>query len=131
MIVLVCGGRDYRDKECLFKQLSYFHVHANITFLINGGASGADTLSTLWALDNQIPFKEFKAKWKDLEAPGAVIKHGRFGPYNAMAGFDRNQKMIDEGEPEYAIAFPGGDGTADMIERIKEAWIDLLEISET
>ncbi len=47
MIVLVCGGRDYRNKDLLFQKLSDFHLHATITLLINGGATGADTLSTM------------------------------------------------------------------------------------
>ena len=38
--------------------------------------------------------------------------------------------MIDIGKPEFVIAFPGGNGTADMVEKAKEANIKVLEISE-
>lgn len=132
MIVLVCGGRYYKDKTCLFIELFSFHYNTScITLLINGGATGADTLSTMWAFQNKIPFREFAAKWTDLEAPGAVIRNGRFGYYNTRAGFDRNQEMIDVGKPEFVIAFPGGNGTADMVKRARKAGLTPLEISET
>ncbi len=131
MIVLVCGGRDYRNKEELFSQLYTYHYNCTIiTLLINGGVPGADTLSTMWAHENNIPFKEFHPDWRNLEALGAVIKQGRFELYNAMAGFDRNQKMIDEGKPKLVMAFPGGRGTADMVSRARKACIAVLEILE-
>ena len=35
--------------------------------------------------------------------------------------------MIGEALPELVIAFPGGDGTADMVERAKAAGIEIIE----
>ena len=102
--------------------------NTQITFLINGGASGADTLSTLWALENQVSFREYRAEWNDLDAPNARIKYTWGKPYNANAGFDRNQKMLDEGKPDVVVAFPGGSGTADMVKRAKEAGVEVIEI---
>lgn len=57
---------------------------------------------------------------------GGRDRRGR--PYNAKAGPDRNQRMIDEGRPGLVIAFPGGDGTADMIHRAQEAGIEVVRI---
>jgi hypothetical protein len=40
-----------------------------------------------------------------------IADWNRLGP---GAGHIRNQRMIDEGKPDAAVAFPGGTGTADM-----------------
>lgn len=57
---------------------------------------------------------------------GGRDRRGR--PYNAKAGPDRNQRMIDEGRPDLVVAFPGGRGTADMIRRATEAGIEVFRI---
>jgi hypothetical protein len=47
--VLVCGSRDYTDKETLWAALDEFHTSiARITVLIEGEAPGADTLAKEW-----------------------------------------------------------------------------------
>ena len=40
----------------------------------------------------------------------------------------RNQEMIDEGQPGFVIAFPGGRGTADMKRRAKKAGLPVREV---
>ena len=126
MRVLVCGGRHYADEKKLFETLSRINITERITCIINGGAPGADFLSTLWAIRNKTASKSIPAKWKDLEVEGAVIKTGRFGDYNCMAGFTRNQKMIDEEKIDLVVAFPGGMGTADMVNRAREANVHVV-----
>jgi len=41
----------------------------------------------------------------------------------------RNQKMLDDNKVDLVVAFPGGKGTADMVERAKKANIEVREIS--
>ena len=41
----------------------------------------------------------------------------------------RNQWMISNGAPDLVVAFPGGIGTANMIETAKAARIEVLEIA--
>jgi hypothetical protein len=107
MVVLVCGGRDFSNRKLLVRVLNSL---GNITMIINGGANGADKLSSWWAKKRGVPFKEFPADWK---------KHGR------AAGPIRNQEMLDSNFTGHnismVIAFPGGKGTADMIRRAKRA----------
>jgi hypothetical protein len=62
--------------------------------------------------------KVFAPKWDDIEAKGAVIKHRRGRPYNALAGFWRNQEMAEYAEQ--AVIFPGGRGTNDMFNRARK-----------
>ena len=42
MKVLVCGGRDYADRDHLNNTLDYLHQQHNFTLLIQGAARGAD-----------------------------------------------------------------------------------------
>lgn len=60
----------------------------------------------------------------------AVIRYRNGDPYNAAAGASRNQKMLDLYQPQWAMAFPGGKGTADMVRRIEAAKIPLWKVSE-
>lgn len=111
--VLVCGGRDYQDRERLFVVLDEHHARQPITVLIEGGADGADRFASMWAFEHEIDSDTFFAKWK---------VHGR------AAGPIRNQRMIDEGRPDVVIAFPGGRGTADMMKRARAAGVEVIEV---
>lgn len=136
--VLVFGGRNFghdngrnanwqREQEQVFKALAELHARRVISCVITGGATGADACARAWALRHGVPSEEYRADWKDLTAPGALVRHGRFGPYNAMAGPQRNQRMIDEGKPHCGVAFPGGRGTEDMRSRLDAAGIPVWE----
>jgi hypothetical protein len=104
MRLLVCGGRDFENKEGLRAVLK----GKDITCLISGGAKGADYLAEQYAIDEGIETDIYPANWK---------KHRR------SAGPIRNRQMIEEGKPDEAIAFPGGRGTEDMIRQLKKAGI--------
>lgn len=101
MIVLVCGGRDYDDKETLGLYLDFINkTHGEITKIIHGNANGADSLSQDWAMRHGIEFVKFLADWKT---------HGK------SAGHIRNKQMLYEGKPDLVVAFPGGVGTDSMV----------------
>lgn len=106
MIVLVCGGHTYRNKNAVNRALDRLHAKRGITAIIQGAADGADRYAAEWGWDHKIPVGSFPADWKT---------HGR------KAGPIRNQRMLDEGKPDGVVAFPGGRGTADMIERAEMA----------
>ena len=57
-----------------------------------------------WAVCNWSKIEEFPANW---------AKHGN------MAGPIRNQAMLVKGKPDLVLAFPGGRGTADMVNRAR------------
>lgn len=123
--ILVCGGRDFADKGRVERFLNTV-VYLEPVVIIQGGA---DALAASWARTNKACPHEpetFKADWKNVERPGALIKHGRYGPYDALAGFVRNQRMIDEGRPDLVVAFPGGSGTADMVKRAHVAGVRVV-----
>lgn len=111
--VLVCGGRNYANRDMLFSILNYAHAANPIKLLIHGGASGADDLAGEWARYVGVPWRAFPAAWKS---------EGK------SAGPKRNQKMIDEGKPDMVIAFPGGAGTADMVSRAEQADVPVAKV---
>ena len=48
MRVLVCGGRNYVDRQALYHALDELHRLRKFELLIVGGARGADTLAEEW-----------------------------------------------------------------------------------
>lgn len=104
--LLVCGGRDFRNRDAVHQALSAVRAKHGIASIIQGGADGADRLAAEWGWDNGIPVGTFNADWK---------KHGR------KAGPIRNRQMLEEGRPDAVVAFPGGAGTADMIRQAEAA----------
>ncbi len=105
MRVLVCGGRDYRNVSAVRHALEVLHAKRGIVLVIEGGATGADTLAREWAQRRGVEVMTFAADWQAGRRAGPI----------------RNQRMIDEGKPDGVIAFPGGRGTADMIRRAEAA----------
>lgn len=114
MRVLVCGGRKFADKRMLDAALSAIHQERRITLLIQGEAPGADSLAAEWARDHGVAVAGFEANW-------SLLRH--------RAGFARNQKMLDIGKPDLVVAFPGGNGTADMVRRATLARVEVVPIA--
>jgi hypothetical protein len=115
MRVLVFGGRDYWKKGKVFRTLDDVHRETPVTKLIEGGATGADRCGRYWAQSKGVQIETYEADWDDMQAEIVVPRKNKFGKwYNAAAGNLRNVKMLKESEPDMAIEFPGGPGTADM-----------------
>ena len=108
MRLLVCGGRDYRNRPLLFDTLDS-RIGA-IHLIISGGASGADDLATEWARARCVPYMVFPANWEK---------------YGNRAGPMRNLQMLMEGKPDFVLAFPGGKGTANMVRLAQEAKVEV------
>lgn len=98
--VLVCGGRKFAERELAFAVLTQLHRDEPIECIIHGDQTGADTIAKEWALERGIPHRPFPAEWRR---------------YGNAAGPIRNRQMITRGKPDLVIAFPGGEGTADMV----------------
>jgi len=114
MRIVVTGGRDFTDAVVINRALDAVHAKHVITELVHGDCpTGADKLSDLWAISKGVKVRKFPADWRKL---------GR------RAGPIRNQQMIDEGKPDAAVAFPGGDGTADMVIRCKTAKLPMWKV---
>jgi len=111
--VLVCGGRGYRDWPQLSGELDRLHAERDFAEVIHGAAPGADTLADTWARSRGIVSRQFIALWQT---------EGK------AAGPRRNQRMLDEGQPDLVVAFSGGKGTDDMVRRAKAAGVEVVEV---
>ena len=132
MKALVCGGRDYHDFRKAVTILDKLRVKYRITHIIAGEAKGADAIAKNWAKLRGLKYDGYHADWDNLDHPQARIKINRWGKeYNANAGPIRNQQMLDEGQPDIVIAFPGGAGTADMKRRSKKANLEVIEVDSS
>jgi len=120
MRLLVCGGRDFKDAPWLNAVLD--HLRAKLydrglvlTAIIHGDARGADRLAKQWAESRGVPHRPFPAKW---------TKYGK------AAGSIRNQQMLDEGKPDAVLAFDGGSGTQDMVDRARKAGLKVTQVTK-
>ncbi len=108
--VIIAGSRltSIRDEaiDCAF-----MHLHMGpIAAILEGGAPGVDCSARIWAEANGIPVETFKPDW-DL---------GR------MAGPIRNHAMAMAAT--HLLAFPGGRGTQDMINRARNQRLTILQV---
>lgn len=111
--ILVCGGRDYSDKSTVFATLDAVSRGKPVT-LIEGGATGADTLAREW--------RRSTGRGETITVKADWTRHGR------AAGPIRNQRMIDLYKPDIVIAFPGGRGTSDMMRRAEAARVTTIRV---
>lgn len=112
--ILVCGGRDFSDKNYVYHILDGARIYFDSKFcIIEGGANGADSLARDWAFDRGVACIEVRAHW---------------GHYGKRAGTIRNQWMLDFCRPDLVIAFEGGPGTADMKRSARMAGVAVYEI---
>lgn len=130
MRVIIAGGRDYRMDALDWRRLDALHAadpeHLGchgaplgpITVVYEGEAKGADIGGREWARSRRIPFVPFPANW---------TLHGK------TAGPIRNAEMLDGcmpgmGAAELVAVFPGGSGTADMVEQAQMREVPVLDL---
>ena len=113
MKLLIAGPRDREVSNSTFDYALRSIAARYPSLLINGGATGVDRSAVLWALRKGITIQPFPAKW-DI---------GR------RAGPERNQRMIDQGQPDLVFIFWDRvtDGSKDMRDRSIQAGMDTFE----
>lgn len=130
MRVLVCGDRNWKDRDMIFATLDAYHALANIDEIIEGCATGADEFAGDhiplpwrrfhggWAWANGIPARHFPADWDNL---------------GKRAGPIRNSQMLVEGNPEIVFAFHDdlfhSKGTGDMVKKAEKAGVTVVKIT--
>lgn len=116
MRLLVSGGRFYSSKRYAWRCLDAIHTAYEISLVIHGCVTGADTIADHWAIERLVPTLRFPVKEENWE---------RIGP---RAGVLRNQRMIDLGKPDFGLLFPGNNGTANMKARLVASGIKFYEV---
>lgn len=117
MRILVTGGRDYSDQARLFAELDAIHAKRAITVIVQGECHtkiNADKLAKLWAHTRGVCCIGVAANWSF---------------YNKAAGPIRNGWMLEHCAPiDAVIAFPGGDGTANMVSQASNVGIYIHKV---
>jgi len=112
MRLLISGYRYFRDYDTIEKEIKkVLDSKPNEShIIIHGNCSGVDTTADEIAKANELQRLVFFADWNQ---------------YGKAAGPIRNQQMIDEGKPDYAIIFlsPQSRGTLDMKNRLDKCKI--------
>lgn len=111
MKMVIAGGRDFigshRDLDIVIMAVKKY----GITEIVSGKQKGADHFGEYCADMCGLPVKPFLPHWNDLSEP-CILKYRKAGPYNALAGPNRNNKMAEY--TDYVFLFSGGKGTASM-----------------
>lgn len=111
--LLVCGDRDWKDRDYIFARLDEMQPLYGFSEMIEGCARGADRIGEEWATERGIPLRHFPANWD---------KWGK------LAGIIRNTEMLTMGEPEMVVAFhtalQQSKGTKHMVTISKRAGVN-------
>lgn len=122
MKVLVCGGRDYNDWESVRIVLDALHCAPKnfIEVVMHGDARGADRLGQRWAHENGVTELAFPANWKRYKNAAGTLRNTDMANY-----------MADEPEAWVCVAFPGGNGTADMVRKAAAVKVNVMRVGKT
>lgn len=132
----ITGGRTFDDEQRIRDAFWFWGRFYDDVRLMHGDAPGADRLAAKVATDLGWPVKAFPADWTGPCDPQFCtenhrqVRNGR--DYCPAAGVRRNAHMVSllekwaRSHEVTVCAFPGGSGTADMIERCEAA---LLPVS--
>jgi hypothetical protein len=107
--LVISGCRDYNNYTQLSSEIDSFLQHNAVGYsviIVSGGADGADALGEKYAREHGLKIERFHANWE---------------VYGSSAGPIRNKQMAEAADA--AIVFWDGksSGTADMIQRAKNA----------
>ena len=115
MILIVTGGRDYKNEQLVRRVLKTMDPR----IVLFGDATGADKFAENWVKANDVEYRRFEALWNR---------------YGFRAGPIRNTKMIDYAlglEPwPVVVAFAGGKGTANCVSQAKDMGLIVLMVEE-
>ena len=111
MRLLVCGDRDWTDKEAIYNEIVFLAPDV----IIEGGARGADSMARDIAILYDITLVSFPADWPK---------------YGKAAGPIRNQQMLELGKPDLVLAFhddlDNSKGTKDMVNRARKSGVEVI-----
>lgn len=95
--IAVVGGRDFSDYEYMKHILDAYHTKHGISWIVSGGAPGADKMAERYAKDTQIfGFSVYIAQWNK---------------YGTRAGSRRNLLIAETCDALIAFPTPSSKGT--------------------
>lgn len=132
MRVLVCGSREWDDWQVVHSVLNGFYADAACEWLtvdatpfvvIEGGARGADSIAHDWVYHCPLhgepvllaTFDPVTYHDKPSGMPVASLRFPADWSKGKAAGYIRNRRMLEEGKPDFVLAFGHGKGTDMMV----------------
>jgi hypothetical protein len=110
--MIVCGSRDWEDRETIYKTLAEFPKDWTV---IHGDCRGADRIAGAAAIHLGMTVEIYPAQWKI---------------FGRKAGPIRNRQMLDEGKPDMVLAFhhdyKSSSGTKNMIKQASEQGLNTV-----
>jgi len=123
--LITAGSRNYNNEEEFNRVMDQIVDWFNGVTIISGMAKGPDRFGIMYHSKNRkTRLVKHPAKWKVIEGVDQkYIKENKYGKYNANAGMERNQKMLDEANALVAFWDGKSSGTRDIISRSIKAGI--------
>lgn len=103
MRTVIAGSRQCVNEQSLLEALSYWN--SDITTILCGKASGADTLGELFGKENNIPIEYYPANWSE---------------FGKSAGYIRNEEMAKNAEVLICLWDGISPGSKNMIKLAKK-----------
>lgn len=100
--VIVTGSRQYGQSQHVVTELE----REQPDLVIQGGATGADSLALWWAQSRHVPVETFRADWKAFGKSAGPIRNAHMA--------DRGVQLREQGWEVVVLRFPGGAGTQSM-----------------
>jgi hypothetical protein len=110
---IVCGAREFADRDFVFAALDLIHEEMPIGILVQSGGPGVDQFAMEWAQDRRVQSEEYASS----SAPMTLEEAAEGSRYDEMvaAGAD------------FCLAFPGDHHSAGLLRRAAEAGIPILK----
>ena len=132
MKVLVCGGRDYTNRNHVFVSLDA--VASEIDLIIEGGCrvyvpdvvGGGHPSGRL--VNPYVSADLFAHQWAEERRKPVISHFADWDSFGKAAGPIRNKEMLEQWNPDVVIAFPGGKGTRNMVKQAKARGIRVEEL---
>lgn len=99
MRTIIAGSRSEKNYDDVLMAVQ--NAGWKPTLVLSGCANGADTLGEMWAQNNHIPVKHYRADWTN---------------YGQRAGYLRNEVMAENADALIAIWDGESKGTKHMID---------------
>lgn len=121
MKLAIIGSRSFNDFEMMLKFLNYHFNLRDITEIISGGANGADSLAKRIATEIlQCKYTEFQAHWDSVAHPCLIKIRADGTRYNALAGMNRNEQIIEHCDAVLCFHDGISKGTLDSINKARK-----------
>lgn len=121
MKLIIAGSRSIKDYNITRQAIiesGLWHEYGKKIQVISGEAEGPDKHGEIFAEKAGLKLHKKPAKWGDIKANGAVVRHNSRGAYNALAGHWRNEEMAQMADAALIVWDGQSTGSLDMLHRM-------------